>query len=150
MCIDCLACVGLCLFYYLRLVILFLYPYFTEELTETHNLGHFTTVILFKREYARVEFRSCWLKKKKKIEISIVLGSGSESVILEHATWALPENLLETQFLSPNSDLLNQNPRNLCFWKSSKKFWCTLTFRITVVCCEDMERMNSCTLMTGK
>ena len=25
-------------------------------------------------------------KKKKKIEISIVLGSGSESVILEHAT----------------------------------------------------------------
>ena len=59
-------------------------------------------------------------KKKKKIEISVVLGSGSESVILEHATWALPENLLETQFLSP---------RNLCFWKSSKKFWCTLTFK---------------------
>lgn len=39
--------------------------------------------------------------KKKKIEISIVLGSGSESVILEHATWALPENLLETQILKP-------------------------------------------------
>ena len=75
------------------------------------------------------EFRSCWLKQKSKIEISIVLGSGSESVIFEHATGASPENFLETQFLGPNSDLLKLKPRNLCFWKYSKKFWCTLTFK---------------------
>ena len=86
MCIDCLACVGLCLFYYLRLVILFLYPYFTEELTETHNLGHFTKLFYLKGSMRELNSGLADSKKKKKIEISIVLGSGSESVILEHAT----------------------------------------------------------------